>query len=195
MRSAWVTLAPITVWMTLVSVVRRDSTSPVRVTSKKPGEQVEDVAVDVAPQVGDDPLAQPGDEVGAQVGRDGEHHDDDAHGLDRVVERVRLGLGEAAVDQVAQADAEREHGGRGQDQGDQRPDDVAAIGAEIGGEPAQLAEVAARLPLGPEPCQRAGALLHPHPSCGALAGGDDRPLPRPLSERSPRLYTGRFSKR
>ena len=39
LRSAWVTLAPITVWMTLVSVVRRDSTSPVRVTSKKPGER------------------------------------------------------------------------------------------------------------------------------------------------------------
>ena len=39
LRRAWVTLAPITVWMTLVSVVRRDSTSPVRVTSKKPGDR------------------------------------------------------------------------------------------------------------------------------------------------------------
>jgi hypothetical protein len=38
LRSAWVTLLPITAWITLVSVVSRDSTSPVRVTSKKPGE-------------------------------------------------------------------------------------------------------------------------------------------------------------
>jgi hypothetical protein len=39
LRSAWVTLEPITVWITLVSVVSRESTSPVRVTSKKPGER------------------------------------------------------------------------------------------------------------------------------------------------------------
>ena len=37
LRSAWVTLVAITAWMTLVSVVRRETTSPVRVTSKKPG--------------------------------------------------------------------------------------------------------------------------------------------------------------
>ena len=39
LRSACVTLEPITVWITLVSVVRRERTSPVRVTSKKPGER------------------------------------------------------------------------------------------------------------------------------------------------------------
>ena len=38
LRKAWVTLAPITVWITVVSVVIRETTSPVRVTSKKPGE-------------------------------------------------------------------------------------------------------------------------------------------------------------
>ena len=37
LRSAWVTVEPITVCTTVVSVVRRDSTSPVRVVSKKPG--------------------------------------------------------------------------------------------------------------------------------------------------------------
>jgi hypothetical protein len=39
LRRAWVTLAPITVWITVVSVVIRETTSPVRVTSKKPGER------------------------------------------------------------------------------------------------------------------------------------------------------------
>ena len=82
------------------------------------GRQMEDVAVDVAPQVGDDALAQPGDQIGAQVGRDRQGHDDDADSLDRVVERAGVAFGKAAVDQIAQADAQGEHGGGGQDEGE-----------------------------------------------------------------------------
>ena len=117
------------------------------------GRQLEDVAVDVAPQVGHDALAQPGDQIGPQVGRHRQGHDNDADGLDRMVERAGVALREAAIDQVAQADAQGEHGGGGEDEGEQRADDVAAIWSQIGGKPTQLAEVAAPVTLGPEPCQ------------------------------------------
>ena len=40
LRSAWDRLALITAWITAVSLVSRDSTSPVRVTSKNPGDSV-----------------------------------------------------------------------------------------------------------------------------------------------------------
>ena len=44
--------------------------------------EMQDVAVDVAAQVGHDPLAEPGHQIGAQEGRDREHDDHDADGLD-----------------------------------------------------------------------------------------------------------------
>ena len=146
------------------------------------------MTVDVAPQVGHDPLAQPGDEIGAQVGGDRQDHDDQAHGQEGVVEGRGLTLAEAPVDQVTQADAQGQHRGRGQDQGDQRPDDMAAVGPEIGGEPAQLTEVAGAFALGPEPCQRAGALLHRPVPLAALSAGTTKPLPRPLSSGAARRY-------
>ena len=85
--------------------------------------------VDVAPQVGHDPLGEPGDEVGAEEGGDGQDHDDDDDRLEGVVERAGMAGGEAAVDQVADADAEREDGERRQRQGQERPGGAAAVGA------------------------------------------------------------------
>jgi hypothetical protein len=128
---------------------------------EEPGREVQHVAVDVAAQVGDDALAEPGDEVGAQVGRDREHGDDDRHGLDRVIERVGPALAEAAVDQVAQADAQREDGGRGEHQGDQGADDVPAIGPQVGGETPEVAQVTTgRTLLGAGAGERSGSPLH-----------------------------------
>ena len=120
LRSAWVTLAPITVWMTLVSVVARQHLARAG-HLEEAGRQMEDVTVDVAPQVGHDALAQPGDQIGAQVGRDRQGHDDNADSLDRMVERAGVALGKAAVDQIAQADAQGEHGGGGEDEGESAP--------------------------------------------------------------------------
>ena len=56
------------------------------------GRQAGDVRVDLGAQVGDHPLAQPRDQVGAREGRGREHHDHDQRRLQRVVERARGGL-------------------------------------------------------------------------------------------------------
>ena len=107
------------------------------------GRHADDVAIDLASDAGHDPLAEPGDEVGAQEGRDGERQDDDDRGTQRVVEGLGPRLGEAAVDQVAQADAEREDGGCGDDQCDDRTRDLQLVGGKVAREPAQLAQIAA----------------------------------------------------
>ena len=73
LRSAIEMLVPTTAWISVVSVVRRDSTSPVCVVSKNSGLCVDHVAVDGAADVGGDALAQPGHHVKARGGGQRQH--------------------------------------------------------------------------------------------------------------------------
>ena len=60
---------PTTVWISVVSAVRRDSTSPVRVTSKKAGVRPSTLVEHGLADIGDHPFAQPGHEI--EAGRRG----------------------------------------------------------------------------------------------------------------------------
>ena len=145
------------------------------------------MAIDVAPQVGDDALAEPGDQVGTQIGRQRQSRDHDGDCLDRVIEGTGPVGAEAAVDQVTQAHAEREHGGGGDDEREQRAGDVAAIGAKIGSEPPELAKVAAARTLTAELCQGSG----PCSICHALRydrHGDANTRAAPLELGAARRY-------
>ena len=66
LRSASEAEEPTTVWIKVVSAVSRDSTSPVRVTSKKAGRQAQHIVEHRLADVGHHPLAQPGDEIKAR---------------------------------------------------------------------------------------------------------------------------------
>ncbi len=73
LRSATDTVDPTTVWMSVVSAVRRDSTSPVRVTSKNSGVRPSTLGEHGLADVGDDALADPGHEIEARRARHAHH--------------------------------------------------------------------------------------------------------------------------
>jgi hypothetical protein len=137
---------PTTVCTSVVSVVRRDSTSPVCVLSKNSGLCLQHVGVDRAAQVGGDALAQPADR-----GRSGRPRTAQRHRHAEQLEEVAAqrhqplavaGFDQPLVDQAAQRDRE-DQGGRGrqdEEQGGQR--DAAAVGAQEGQQPGQRLGVA-----------------------------------------------------
>ena len=109
-------LEPTTVWTNVVSVVRRDSTSPVWVVSKNSGLCVHDVRVDGVAQVGGDPLAEPAHHVEARGREDAQRHADAEQGEEMLAQRhhagARVGGDEALVDQAAQRHRKDQRAGR-----------------------------------------------------------------------------------
>ncbi len=111
----------------VVSAVSRDSTSPVRVTSKNVGSMRMTRAVDVGAQVGDHALAEPGDQVEAQRGEDAEGAGGGEERDEVAVDGLGAAGGHALVDQVSQRDRQREHGAEARQQRGEREQDRAAI--------------------------------------------------------------------
>ncbi len=99
---------------------------------------------DGAAQIGDDALADPRDQIEAAIGRDGEDDDDADQDEDGVVEQRRLAAAEPVIDQTAQPLAERQHGRRGDGEREDRAGEAQPVGANIGKDPAQGAEIARR---------------------------------------------------
>jgi hypothetical protein len=81
--------------------------------------------------------------------RAGRRHDEDGgqKNKDRLVEKLRVALGEAFVHQLAQAEAHGQHRGRRHGQGRERARHLEAIGPHIAPKKPELAEVAAARPL------------------------------------------------
>jgi hypothetical protein len=91
-------------------------------------------------QVGDDPLAGAHHQVEAEPGRDREHRGDADHRHQRLVEEVRRTAGEAGVDDVLQALAEREHAARGDEQRDRRERDAPLVRQQETGDAGEVAQ-------------------------------------------------------
>ena len=149
LRAATEAEEPITVWISVVSAVSRDSTSPVRVTSKKDGVKRDDVVEHRLAHIGDDALAGPGHEIVAH--RRGHAHDARDRQERQKILRDAGGLrgAETVIDQAApgQRQDQRRRGGdqHRHDGGQDRP----AIGPEERQQPAQRGQGA-----GFGPCRR-----------------------------------------
>ena len=100
----------------------------------------DDARIDVGSQVGDYPFAEPGDQVEAQRGKDAEGARGGKKRDEVPVDRLSAAGAHALVDQVSEGDRQREHRGRGRQQREQRKQDRAAIGLQIGPERAQRPE-------------------------------------------------------
>ena len=96
--------------------------------------------------------------------------------LDRMVERAGVALGKAAVDQIAQTDAQGEHGGGGQDEGEGAP--MTWPRWVVSGEPTQLTRL--RLPSPwPRACQERAPSSIDHSLCGDACGDERYPRRAP----------------
>ena len=116
--------------------VGRDAAHDVaRALDLEPGRaQPHHMGEQVAAQVAHDALAEPRHQVEARARGDRQHHRHDDQRGQRIVQDIGPALGEAAVDQGAQAGAEGQHrAGRHQER-QQRQRHPAAIGPEIGAE-------------------------------------------------------------
>ena len=122
--------------------VGRDAAHDVaRALDLEPGRpQPHDMGEQVAAQVADHALAQPRHQVEARARGDRQHHRHGDQRGQRVVQDVGPALGEAAVDQGAQAGAEGQHGAGRDQERQQRQHHPAAIGPEIGSEHVEAAE-------------------------------------------------------
>ncbi len=81
-------------------------------------------------QIGHHPLADPGHQREAAIGRHRQYGDDGQQRLDGAVEEVRVAGAQALVDDMAHALAEQQHGRRGDDQRDARAEDLPAVGPQ-----------------------------------------------------------------
>ena len=102
--------------------------------------QPDDMGEQVAAQVADHALAQPRHQVEARARGDRQNHRHGEQRGQRIVEDIGPALGEAAVDQGAQAGAEGQHRAGRHQQRQQRQRHPAAIGPEIGAEHVEAAE-------------------------------------------------------
>ena len=132
LRSAIEMLVPTTAWISVVSAVRRDNTSPLWVVSKNCGLCVMTCRIDRAADVGRDALAQPRHDVKARRGRNREHA---GHAEQRekiqidVLDALGAGGAETEVDHLLERIRNRERGAGGNDAARCRP---ARIGACTG---------------------------------------------------------------
>ncbi len=113
-----------------MSAVSRDSTSPVRVVSKKLGLSESTWLKTLGAHVGGDALADPGDEV--EAGGGGNAHDagDRDEGEEIFPDAVRILDRETVIDDTAHGDGKGKGRGGGDDERDQGGDDHAAIGPD-----------------------------------------------------------------
>ena len=119
--------------------VGRDAAHDVaRALDLEPGRaQPHDMGEQVAAQVADHALAQPRHQVEARARGDRQHHRDGDQRGQGVVQDVGPALGEAAVDQGAQAGAEGQHGAGRDQKGESGQDGPAAIGPQVRSEKSQ----------------------------------------------------------
>ena len=96
--------------------------------------------------IGDDPLAEPHDEIEADGRTEGEHGDHAQHDCEILVDQRRIVLAEAVVDHPADGDRHNQGGAGGDEQGEEGDDDPAAVAVKVGREPGQRPQIAA---LGP----------------------------------------------
>ena len=87
---------------------------------KEAGREFQQVAEYRTANVGGDPLADPGNQIEAAIGRQGEYRDHAEQGEKRLIEQRGIGIGKAPVDHLAQALADGQHRARGEHQGDAR---------------------------------------------------------------------------
>ena len=120
LRSAIDTEAPTADLIWVVSAVSREVSSPVLAASKNGDDSAVRWLNTADAQIGDDALAERGDEVVARGAGDREHgHHRDHHAEILVDQSGALG-GEAEVDHAADRDRHHQRGERGDQQRDQR---------------------------------------------------------------------------
>ena len=90
--------------------------------------QADDMVVDRAAHIGDDSLADPGDQIEAPVTGRRQQGDDSEHDPQGLIEQVRIAAAKAVVDQPAQAEAESQHRARRRGQRQTCPGDGQFIG-------------------------------------------------------------------
>ena len=120
LRSATETDEPTALLICVVSAVSREMISPVLAAVEERGRQRGQVREHGRAQIGDDALADDGDEVVARRARQREHgRDRDHHGEILVDQPDALGR-EAEIDHAAHRERHRQRGGGGDQQRDQR---------------------------------------------------------------------------
>ena len=95
---------PTTTWISVVSAVSRDSTSPVRVVSKKFGLKDEHVVEDAGAHIGGDALADPGHEVEADRGGAAQDAGNGDQREEILADAARVLGGEPVIDDAAHGD-------------------------------------------------------------------------------------------
>ena len=92
---------------------------------------------DLVPQIGDDTLAEPGDEIEADARCDRKRSHDREHDREILVHNCRIAAGEAVIDDAADGDRYAERRGCGNDERDDGGCDMSAISGEQGQKPAE----------------------------------------------------------
>ena len=130
LRSAIETLAPATALICVVSAVSREAISPERLRSKKSMPSAGEMAEDIGAQVGDDPLAKPGDEIEAQAGGQPPARATTPISADEIaVDRAGIVGVEAMVDHAAHGQRHGQRRERRRDERERRRRPVAACSA------------------------------------------------------------------
>ena len=127
LRRAIDTLVPMTVSSSVVSAVRREIISPVRVDLEEAGgepQQCSNTSRRMSVMT-----RSPSHEtkIEARIGRRRHHHDDREEGEQRLVERRRVGLYEALIDNALETLADDEEAASGQQQRASRGDHLPAV--------------------------------------------------------------------
>ncbi len=139
-------LEPTTVWTSVVSVVRRDSTSPVCVDLEELRALADDVGIDRVAQVGGDALAEPAHHVEARGREDAERDADREQGEEMLAQRHhprgRIGGDEALVDQRLERDRKDQRADRGQHEEQPREGNPAAVRSKEREQPGEGPDVA-----------------------------------------------------
>ena len=107
------------------------------------GLEAKQVPVDLAADVGDDTLAQPGDEIEAGRRRQRQHHDDQQQILEMLGDIAATSC-KPLVDDAPKAVGDSQGCGRGDQQGDYRPGDMAGITNGVAPHHRQISEFSAR---------------------------------------------------
>ena len=94
---------------------------------EKTRRQTDHMVIYVAADIGDHALADPRNEIETGIGCRREHQNHAEKRQQRAVEQGRVAGGEALVDEISQADAERQNRRRGDGQGEDRAEDTPMI--------------------------------------------------------------------
>ncbi len=158
----------------VTSLVRRETTSPVRVALEEGRRQPQDVAVDPGAQVGGEARADPVDVVDAHPRHRPQHDDQPGERREPGVEQVGAAAGEPLVDHALQALADHEDHGGGDEQRDEGERRCAAGRARAAGRAAAAARTAR-----PRGARRPASRRSSRRFSRRGAGSASPPCPRP----------------